>query len=220
MKKKLLKNKKVRYLIVSFVSLPLILMMCFLSLNIVSSLKRIKSGNNISTTYNIEKYDYLLRDNATRLQKKYFKNLEEALSKTEIDDNYVAELIVKNYVADMYTWNNKQGSYDVGGIYFLYSPTRLNFYLQARDRFYVNFEKHKNQAGLENLLEVMEVETTFLDNHPLKVFDGQAVKYFHIKANWQYVDHPNFDENIFATKGEFYVIKNNDGRFEIIVGWE
>lgn len=220
MRKRMLRNKKMRYLIVAAVAVPLAVFILLLSLNIVSSLKKIKNGSTSQASYNISNYDYFLRDNATRLQKKYFQELEKELSKKEIDDNKVAEIIVKNFVADMYTWNNKAGSYDVGGVYYLYSPLRANLYLQARNRFYVNFNHYKNEAGLENLLEVEEVTTEFVDNNKFSGFDGQAQKFFRVLANWKYKDHDKFDESKFTTKGEFYLIKNNDGRFEIIVGWE
>lgn len=221
MKMKRFKNKKIRYLFTTAVCLPFIVFILFLSLNIISSIKKIKNGKaNTEVSYNIGNYDYFLRDDATRIQRNYFKELEKALSAKEIDDNLVAELVVKNFVADMYTWTNKGGSYDVGGVYYLYSPVRTNLYQQARNRFYKNFSNYEKEFGKENLLEVENVETTFIDNQKFDGFTDPASKFFHITANWVYKDHPNFDESKFTKKGEFFLIKNPEGRFEIIVGWE
>ncbi len=223
MKKSIFKKRKTRRLLTIIICIPLFFVILLLGFNIISTVKNIKNSSvtsNKNSLDNIEGYDYHLRHNATSIQKEYFKQLEKELNKNEKEDSLIAELIVKNYVADMYTWSNKAGSYDVGGVYYLYSPTRINLYLQAQNHFYKYFAIYKNEYGVNNLIEVESVEANVLaqDKNLFKVQDAEMI--YRVVATWVYKDKAKFDENIFTNRGEFYVIKNKDGRFEIIVGWE
>lgn len=118
----------------------------------------------------VESMGYVLRDNATDLQKEYFKQLKDAIegeseSEVPVEESDIVSLIAKNYVADFYTWTNKAGAYDIGGFTYIYDGEfensdhyKDNVYLQARDGFYKYMSTYATQYGKENLLEVTDVE--------------------------------------------------------------
>ena len=57
----------------------------------------------------MQKYNYVLRANATDYQKELFEELKNDFEhEDETDEAKIACDIAMNYVADFYTWTNKQ----------------------------------------------------------------------------------------------------------------
>lgn len=170
-------------------------------------------------TYDIDEYDYHLRSNATELQVTLFDELKTALN--EGNDLIIAESVVKNYVSDAYTWDNKKGQWDVGGMYYIYSPMKWNFYLQLKDQFYGLLDKYqKENRGSSNLLEVSSVEIlSSSEADSLYEIDGSQYRSFDIVCSWKYTDDSKFADRI-DNRMFFKVIKNSDNRFEIVMNYE
>lgn len=217
--KKLFKDKKVRYRNLVLLIVPFIVVIAIFAYTSFSSIMSIVGMTTGTQAINsIESMDYHLRGNATDLQKDLFKELANAVEKNEEGENdfEIAELVVKNYIADFYTWSNKSGSYDVGGMYYVYSPSRTNIYDRARDNYYKYVSYYINENGQENLLEVESIETEVSDVVGTYTIDGKEYSSYYVISNWNYVDKTNFDEKKYVNKEYFNVIKNDDGRFEIV----
>ena len=189
--------------------------------------------------YNIAGLNYKLRDNATDVQLEYFTELKNAVegSGTDIE---IAGLVGKNYVADFYTWTNKQGQFDVGGVQYFCSEKneefkyKENIYQKARDGFYKYLNQYINEYGSANLLEVASVEITkcakrtepyysyeLVDKYTLDqetwttVYDYVEHDCYDVSLTWTYNPNTKLNLNDYATSINLFVI-NNDGRYEIV----
>ena len=215
-----MKNKTKRNKIVIGITVALIIVMMLLAFSVSDEIKQLV-GNTTDTseseTTDSDDY-YTLDDDATAYQEELFSELESALEGD--DDVAIATLVVKNYIANFYTWSNKDGSYDVGGAQYIYATNELNFLQSSRANFYNNVSSYLQEYGAENLLEVTNVEakgyyaqadiTTATD----KTFDA-----FYVEASWTYKDSLVFDSSEYQSTGYFNVIKNENGRFEIYKYW-
>ena len=215
--KKLFKDKKYRYRNLILIILPFALLVAFfgyMSADSISSLIGGATSGNKNASSSIESMDYHLINGATNLQKDLFKDLEKAV-KSE-DDLAIAEAVAKNFVADFYTWTNKAGQFDVGGMYYVYSPQKNTIYNQARNQFYNYVSKYIEKYGQKNILEVSSVEATATKEDEQYSIDGNSYDSYYVTCKWTYVDNKGFTEREYKTEEHFNIIKNNDGRFEIV----
>lgn len=221
--KLLLKDNKKRHLVTLMFVLPFIVIIGICGANIYKQAKGLigmagESGNTaINSNYSINNNSFVLRENATDLQKEYFKELKDIYENpsSEASDADKAASTVKNFIADFYTWSNKLGQYDVGGMYYVYQPQRSTIYIQSRDQFYKYINQYINKYGSEALLEVESVETT-VDETPF-AFEIDECEFgcYKVKANWTYVAKENdFDTSKYQNSGYFLVL-NNAGRYEL-----
>lgn len=190
--------------------------------------------------YAIPSTGYTLRDNATDIQLEYFGELKQAIQSGSASAEDMAGLIGKNYVADFYTWTNKQGQYDVGGMLYVCSEKselgkfRDNAYLKARDGFYKYLNEYIKQYKKENLIEVDNVTIVsskkadyeyilhqFTGIEVLEdgetcvdVFENVGYDCYDVKLSWTYKPNSELSLSDFANSINLLVI-NNDGVFEI-----
>jgi len=62
---------------------------------------------------------YTIGYNPTEVNQEYFRELDEAVESG--DELNTALSVVKCFVSEFYTWSNKDGGYDVGGMQYIYS---------------------------------------------------------------------------------------------------
>lgn len=212
----LFKNKKKRYISLLLVLMPFVILICVFGFITVKSIGNVVGNVSSAPTFSnsIDTMDYHLRGNATDYQKDLFKELSNFVS--EGDDEKIAESVVKNFIADYYTWTNKSGSYDIGGMYYVYSPLKANIIAQSRDEFYKYLTKYIKDYGSNDLLEVTDVSAVGGYFYTTYSIDGEDYKSFVYECEWTYKETEKFDTSDFVTKAIFTVIKNNDGRFEIV----
>ncbi len=211
----LLKEPKKRYLALGVMALIVFLVMAGCGIVAYSGIKDIINQNENKQAYTIEGYDYSLRGNATEYQIGLFNQLSEALKAEEKDDKRIAELVAMNYVADFYTWTNKLGPYDIGGMHFVYSSQRLNIYDQAKMYFYHYLNYYQEQYGEENLLEVDGIDF-YADTYAgEREIDGVAYPDYIVKLQWTYKATQGFDTDSYTKAQEFHVIKFDDTHYEI-----
>lgn len=213
----LFQDKEKRYKTLLIFIIPLLVLLLvfgFLTYSSAKSLLGVNKGSS-KNSYDIDEYDYHLRSNATELQVELFKELD-GLLKNGADDLEIAESVVKNFVADAYTWDNKKGQWDVGGMWFVYSPSKINIYLGLKDGFYGLLSKYQEQYGKTGLLEVVSVEIASSEKSPDKyVYYENEYECFDIVCQWEYSSGSRFANNI-DNHMFFKVIKNQNGRFEIV----
>lgn len=238
-------DKKKRYLLLCLLILPLLVAIGFFGSIVykeVMNIKNLAQGvAEVKDENKIESMGYILRENATDLQKEYFKQLKTAIEDEEKADGLtIAELVAKNYVADFYTWTNKQGSFDVGGLYYVFDGEYLNgdhfrdnVYLNAKDGFYKYINNYINDYGQENVLEVSNVEIVSSRKSAEKFTINEHVAYvqdeneewidyredheydtYLIKCRWDYAETP-LDLNKFANTINLMIIDSN-GTFQIV----
>lgn len=238
--KGLFENKQIRYKYLLLFILPFVIAIAvfgFVAFKEVKNLAGLVTGSNEIKSENvIEKYNYVLRNNATEYQKECFAELKQAIEVEYASDETIAGLVCKNFIADHYTWSNKQGQYDVGGMYYLFSleKSKENAYIQARDSFYKYLSKYIKDYGVTNLLEVDNIQinsvtkldvpyfavvnTHFYDEEAGHSYIDTGYEFeedWNVSCSWTYKSNSKFDTSSYATSMNFIVVINN-GRFEII----
>ncbi len=222
--KNLFKNPKTRKrnLILAILPFVIIASICgFIAFKFVNSI----SGNAQGTSKesykdSIDSMDYHLRSNATKYQTELFRELTKAIE--DGTDKYnIARLVAENYVADFYTWSNKDGTYDVGGMYYVYSPQKTTIYTQARNTYYKYVTYYINQFGAKNLLEVENITSTLGDKVGSYEFEGKKYDSYFVTCEWTYKNEDTFKDISMKSgddfvKKEYFTIIEKNGRFEIV----
>ena len=222
--KNLFKNPKTRKRNLILAILPFVILasICgFIAFKSVSSISGNAQGNSKdSYKDSIDSMDYHLRSNATKYQTELFKDLTKAVE--DGSDKYeIAKLVAENYVADFYTWSNKDGTYDVGGMYYVYSPQKTTIYTQARNTYYKYVTYYINQFGAKNLLEVENITPTLGDKVGTYEFEGKKYDSYFVTCEWTYKNEDTFKDISMKSgdgfvKKEYFTIIEKDGRFEIV----
>ena len=231
--KNIFKNPKtrVRNLLIVIAPFLVVIILCgVIAYKSVNAVVDNTSGNStVAYKKSIDSMDYHLRNNATELQESLFHDLQDAINS---GDKYaIAEQVAKNFVADFYTWTNKEASYDVGGMYYVYSPLKTTMYKQFRDNYYKYLTYYINTYGSDKLLEVDSIEATRGDNVTSYEIDGNTYDAYFITVTWTYKNEDTFSDitikeyndstdpdyvPTFCKKEYFTVIEKDDGRFEIV----
>ena len=230
--KKLFKNPKTRTRNLILVILPFVIVagVCgFMTFKSIKSMSDNASGTSTEAYKDsIDSMDYHLRSNATKLQTELFKDLTKAVESG--DKAEIAKLVAENYVADFYTWTNKDGTYDIGGMYYVYSPQKTTIYAQARNSYYKYLTYYINTYGSDKLLEVESIDAAVDSEIRTYEFEGKTYSAYFVTCTWTYKNEDTFkdiylkgyadsveEENRkFVTKEYFLIIENEDGRFEIV----
>ena len=237
-------DKKKRYLYMFLFMLPFIIaigIFGFIAYKEAKNLISVAKGTEteVKDENIISSMRYVLRDNATDLQKEYFAELKKAIEEDNADPLAIAELVAKNYIADCYTWTNKQGQYDVGGLNYVFNERnetlefRDNAYIKARDGFYKYLNYYMNQYGVDKLIEVESVEITSSkqldykytihqwietiqtgdETYDVRYGDVEYDAYL-ISCKWAYEPNDVLKLSDFGNTLNLIVV-NNDGRYEI-----
>ena len=222
--KNIFKNPKTRKRNLILAILPFVILasICgFIAFKSVSSISGNAQGNSKdSYKDSIDSMDYHLRSNATKYQTELFKDLTKAVE--DGSDKYeIAKLVAENYVADFYTWSNKDGTYDVGGMYYVYSPQKTAIYTQARNTYYKYVTYYINQFGAKNLLAVENITPTLGDKVGTYEFEGKKYDSYFVTCEWTYKNEDTFKDISMKSgdgfvKKEYFTIIEKDGRFEIV----
>lgn len=174
-------------------------------------------NTNIGITDNTEEVvDYILRDSATDYQKQVFEELTAAQesfedSWTPETESAYAEAVVKNFIADFYTWSNKLGRNDVGGLQFVYPLYRTDFRNKAVDVFYLYLDYYIEEYGADELLTVTDVKVTGVDtNYVYTMPDGTQLDGTYVYVEWAYDDSQELDLSKFPTETGFVVVEKDN----------
>lgn len=173
------------------------------------------STESISNKY-INDY-YSIGNNATDIDKSYFLELNNAVEAG--DTELIAQDIVKCFVTEYYTWTNKDGNYDVGGMQYIYTDRQSDFSTYSRDNFYEEMDNYLAQNDRSSLMQVKEVTvSSCTENAAITVLNGsgEQVSYpgYSVSASWTYEDGSVVDTASLQSAAVFSVI-NHDGRMEI-----
>lgn len=211
-------NKRYRNLVLLL--LPFIIVVITLGFLIYKEAKATLGGvsGKKNSYLDIEKMDYHLRYNATDLQKELFKQLSKEVNKEPINDVEAAKLVAQCFIADFFTWSNKNGQADIGGMYYVYSPQKINIFNQARDSFYRYLSTYLDKYQASDLLEVDNIEASgseLKESDRYKI-EGVSFPTYGISVKWAYKPSNKFKTSEFMQKAYLTVIKNKAGRYEIV----
>ena len=210
------------YIGVALVSLFSLVVAAFLAKDFINELNLGNSALNQPADTDNHVVLYREPKNPTDLQKEIYANLNEATKNfpEEYETFTIVDYVVQSFVADFYTWTNKDGNFDVGGLDYIYGPNHLAFALYARDTFYQNFNFFEQEYGVENLMEVDSITTRVDWAVPVVINDVEYSSYY-VRANWTYKNDSALDISKLPSKAYFIVVHNPEsGRFEITSTYE
>ena len=143
-----------------------------------------------------EKKEYQLPKQATAYQKEIFDDLIKAqeayqTDQTEQTTKDYASLVVKNFIADFYTWTNKTNHSDVGGIQFINEEMQATFKKQAIDGYYETLDYYLEHDGAASLMSVEEVNLSDVNLNDTIEVEGEEGEMeqkacISVLANWSY----------------------------------
>ena len=161
---------------------------------------------------------YEIGNNPTEVSKEYFQKLTDSVSSGTPEEK--AEAVVYNFVTDYFTWTNKDGNYEVGGLQYIYAEKYAKFEEWNRWYNYSNMDLYISQYGREHLPEVASITTevpTFRTDDFTVMSVDPVVTYpcYQVQVAWTYGDNATVDLNDFPHRMRFQVV-DHDGRFEIV----
>lgn len=151
---------------------------------------------------------YAIPQNPTVLQKDLYESLSDELNLQAADQINVADLVVKNFIADYYTWTNKSGSYDVGGLTFIVNHSFLLLMESSRLGFYKDLDAFMLNYGKDQLIEVASITTNTMYSANFTFLEEEYLAYY-VEAEWTYVPREDFPEDKFQMRAAFTVIDYN-----------
>ena len=122
--------------------------------------------NSVKSIDKIDKYGYVLKSNATNLQKELFNELKTILNNDNINDDAYAKTISKMFVTDLYTLSNKVNKYDVGGTEY--------FKVNVQDTLYKYLEDNSDGKRSQILPMVVSVSADEISDTKYKIGDNES----------------------------------------------
>ena len=191
------------------------------------------TGETIDTEKKDNKFkndQYAIGNNPTEINKQYFTELTDAVKDTSATDaTIIPQDVVKCFITEYYTWTNKDGNYDIGGMQYIYQPKQKDFEEYTLYNYYKDMDLYLNQYGRDALMQVknvtinsaaqaedMTVQTTVTDANA----DSQAaaettvLPSVNVDASWTYEINEKLQMDDFQTHAIFRLV-NNNGRWEI-----
>lgn len=173
---------------------------------------------------------YHIGNNPTDINKTYFKELTQALKGNQ--DTFIAQSLVKSFVTEYYTWTNKDGNYDIGGMQYIFAPKKSDFAEYTVWNFYQDMDLYITKYGTSNLMQVKDVtisnavnagnytvqlpgdESEVTSSADAAVGKKEELSCIDVTAAWTYEDNSTVDTSQFQKQAVFHVV-NNSGRWEI-----
>ena len=192
---------------------------------------------------------YSIGYNATEISKEYFRELNAALDAehgivvpaegedaqqstdepAESEDPApaapsdradTAAAVVKCFITEYYTWTNKDGNYDIGGMQYIYTDKQSDFEQYTRFNFYKDMDLYLTQYGRDTLIEVKDVTITGKEKtDSFTAEDGTVMDCYKVTAEWSYVEGSSMDTSAIQYYATFLVADHN-GRLEIVSIYE
>lgn len=146
---------------------------------------------------------YILYKRDSNLYKENFDKLRTILETSPVDNKEYAETIVKLFVIDFYTLDNKDENTDIGGLQYVHSNLKDNLVLNASSTMYKYIKTTKELPRVKSITSVDAKETTY------KISDKDYSAYA-ITINWEY------DKDLGYEKQGTFIVVNDNGDLSIV----
>lgn len=209
MRKVLNKNKLFYFVMISLILVVIIVIGVKFTLEFL-----VKDDKNVVTKKeldSLELYGYTLDDYDSDLYKEYFNDLKSTLNNKEVNYEDYAKEIVKLFVSDFYTLDNKLTSSDIGGVEFIPSDMVENFKMHAGDTMYNHVKTNIYGDRVQKLPIVKSVEVTNIENITYTYKDKEYSAY-KVSARWEYQEDLEYKNN------EIFTLIKDNNKLYIVVG--
>lgn len=174
---------------------------------------------------------YAIGNNPTDISRTYFKELNRSLKKPE-DPGQIAQSVVKCFITEYYTWTNKDGNYDIGGMQYIYRPKQSDFEKYTLDHFYSDMDLYLTQTGRKQLFQVKDVRVNSViaaEDYAVETKDEETDGEIHaektetpvktlpcidVDASWSYEPGSSIRTDTLQNHAVFHVVNDHD-RWEI-----
>ena len=112
----------------------------------------------------IKEYGYTLKSTRNDRYKEMFQELQDILSKKNVDEEAYLKQISKMFIMDFYTLDDKLANTDVGGIDFVHTNAKTNFLEKSEDTVYKYVENDIYGNRNQKLPEVTDVTVENIEN--------------------------------------------------------
>jgi len=209
MRKVLNKNKLFYFVMISLILVVIIVIGVKFTLEFL-----VKDDKNVVTKKeldSLELYGYTLDDYDSDLYKEYFNDLKGTLNSKEVNYEDYAKEIVKLFVSDFYTLDNKLTSSDIGGVEFIPSDMVENFKMHAGDTMYNHVKTNIYGDRVQKLPIVKSVEVTNIENITYTYKDKEYSAY-RVSSRWEYQEDLGYKNN------EIFTLIKDNNKLYIVVG--
>lgn len=209
MRKVLNKNKLFYFVMISLILVVIIVIGLKFTFEFL-----VKDDKNVVTKKeldSLELYGYTLDDYDSDLYKEYFNDLKNTLNNKEVNYENYAKEIVKLFVSDFYTLDNKLTSSDIGGVEFIPSDMVENFKMHAGDTMYNHVKTNIYGDRVQKLPIVKSVEVTNIENITYTYKDKEYSAY-KVSARWEYKEDLGYKNN------EIFTLIKDNNKLYIVVG--
>lgn len=209
MRKVLNKNKLFYFVMISLILVVIIIIGVKFTFEFL-----VKDDKNVVTKKeldSLELYGYTLDDYDSDLYKEYFNDLKGTLNSKEVNYEDYAKEIVKLFVSDFYTLDNKLTSSDIGGVEFIPSDMVENFKMHAGDTMYNHVKTNIYGDRVQELPIVKSVEVTNIENITYTYKDKEYSAY-KVSARWEYKEDLGYKNN------EIFTLIKDNNKLYIVVG--
>ncbi len=160
----------------------------------------------------IDEYGYELKDTRNDKYHELFAELEEILSKEEVDEKAYVSKISEMVIYDFYTLDDKIAKTDVGAVDFLYSEVVDNFLMNAEDTYYKYLESDI-YSDREQILPIVESVTIGdIENISYDYLDKTDENAYKVPVTWTYgaADYASYQSS--AT----LIFIHNENRLDLV----
>ena len=209
MRKVLNKNKLFYFVMISLILVVIIIIGLKFTFEFL-----VKDDKNVVTKKeldSLELYGYTLDDYDSDLYKEYFNDLKNTLNSKEVNYEDYSKEIVKLFVSDFYTLDNKLTSSDIGGVEFIPSDMVENFKMHAGDTMYNHVKTNIYGDRVQKLPIVKSVEVTNIENITYTYKDKEYDAY-KVSARWEYQEDLGYKNN------EIFTLIKDNNKLYIVVG--
>lgn len=142
----------------------------------------------------IKGFNYVLLDKDLDIYKSEFKKLKTNLESKDINYKDYAESISKMFIIDLYSLNEKENMYDVGGTEFIYPDNVENYNLNVENTLYKYMEDKNNGKRTQELPTVKNVVINSNEETKYKIEDTEYDGY-KINLDIEYIKDLEYDKS-------------------------
>lgn len=202
-----MKKKKLILIIIILLLVVLLLIGGYFTYKVVSKNKSAVTGAVVVDK--IDKYGYTLEDDAPKVYKDLFKELQKVLNKDEVDYEEYAKLVAQMTVVDFYNLDNKVSKNDIGGVQFIYGPYKENFVLEASETVYKYIEHNLYKDRTQQL---PVVDSSYVDSIKTLKYQYKKIKddeAYSVNVKLTYNKDMGYPSNVVVK------LLHNDGKLEV-----
>lgn len=155
---------------------------------------------------------YPLRKNASEYQKELHETMMQAIK----DENYekASGLLAESFVADFYTWTNKDRITDVGGLQYLEKDLRSWVYDLALETNYQDFASLLSKNKAKRSLEVVDSRSRVEKDEI--IYQKKRHEAYRVFLTWEYAESDVLDLSVYPNEAIATVIVDDDGLLSIV----